>query len=120
MRSFRVGPKFYIYFTLITLLPSLWLATLFNEFIKSIQIGFVMKLVAWGVIEPPTTVILIVLIFWIYERFLWRQWPFKYLHGTDLRSRYEGEIESSFDQRRYPFALEIQQTLLTMSICLFT
>lgn len=122
MQRFRLGPKFYILFTLVTVFPASWVATLLKSSIEQSSFDFVKTLGNLGVIEAPTTVALIGLLFWLYQSYLWRIWPFQYLHGVpDIAGRYEGEVESSFESgSKHRIALEIQQTLLSVSVSLYT
>ena len=73
------------------------------------------------VIEAPSTVVVIGLLFWVYEKYLWRVSFISALHGVPyISGRYEGHVESSFDGKKYSIALEVHQTLTSVTVCLYT
>jgi len=122
MKPFKLGIKFYIIFVLITLAPTIWLASKLQEILNASSIGYIKQLVSWGVIEAPTAVFFIVILFGIYESILWRIWPFHYLQRIPcVRGRYEGKITSNYNGGTEHLAIiEIQQSLSRISICLYT
>lgn len=122
MKPYKLEPGFYIIFTLVTLIPALWLARFVQETIEKASVWEPLsKIVELKIFEAPTTVIIIGLLFWVYESFLWRVKPFTYLNGVpNISGRYTGEVESSYDRKKYPIVLEIRQTLLSVGVCLYT
>ncbi len=121
MSPFKLGPKFYISFVLVTLFPTVWVARLLEDALRYSPFDFIKSLVELRIIEAPTTVVLIGFLFWAYETSLWRLWPFHYLHKTPyIAGRYKGEIESSYQGgTKYPIILEIRQTLSSVAVCLY-
>lgn len=113
--------RFYAIFVLLTLIPASWLAKVINDALTGIS-GPIGQLVSWGVLQPPAVIVIIGVFFLAYERFLWKYPPFNWAHRMpDINGRYEGEGESSFqDGFKYKVVIEIQQTLLTTLVCLYT
>ncbi len=121
MEFFRLGSRFYILFTLITLVPATWLAKQISIWAEHLLPLSIKSFVNSGVIEVPTAVVLISIFFWIYESYVWKIWPIHYLHKMPrISGRYQGEVESSYDGNKYPIILEIQQSLLNVSVRLYT
>lgn len=121
MQPFKIGPKFYIIFTVLALFPAMWIARMLQNLIEVSSTGVVKVFADLGLVEAPSAIFLIGTMYWVYERFLWRIWPVRYIHNLpDIAGRYVGEIESSYDDTKYPFVLEIRQTLQSVSICLYT
>lgn len=77
-------------------------------------------LLAWGVVQPPTVVLVLGIFFLIYERWIWKTPPFSWIHFPYLGGRYEGSVVSSYDNGEYPVVLEVRQSLLTTLVCLYT
>lgn len=122
MKLFKLSPKFYIVFALIALAPATWIASLLNAAIEGSSSEYVKNLFSSGAFEAPTAVILIFALIGLYESFLWRIFPLKYLQGVpDIRGRYTGKIVSSYGEgSEYDVVIEIQQTLSDISVRLFT
>lgn len=122
MNLFKVTPKFFIYFIIITLGPAMQLAKFFEYLLEQISfIDTIRQFIDLGIIEAPTTVIIIHLLFCLYESYLWKICPFRYIHQIpDINGRYEGEIESSLDNNKYKIALEIKQTLSNVLVSLYS
>ncbi|PIT88664.1 MAG: hypothetical protein COU29_02765 [Candidatus Magasanikbacteria bacterium CG10_big_fil_rev_8_21_14_0_10_36_32] len=118
----KINFKFYIYFVLVALIPAVWLANLLQSGLEQASWSAIKQLAVWGVIQAPTTIVIIVFLFFIYESALWRIWPFKFIHRVpNINGRYRGEIESSVNGgQKYPTVIEIRQTLLNVSLSLFT
>lgn len=117
MYTFRISPKFFIFFTLIVLIPTTIVSKFLQDLLQQFSsINIVKQLIGWGLIEPPTTVLIIIFLFWLYDAHLWKFWPFCYIHSVpNINGRYEGEGESSFN-KKYKMILEIKQTLSNINI----
>lgn len=121
MKIFRLKTKFYIWFTLITLIPAALLARLVQTGIEQSNIQSIQFLVNLSIIEAPTTIAFIGLLFWLFESFLWRLPPIRQLLKIPfIAGRYEGELESSYDGNKYPIVVEVNQTLLNVKVNLYT
>lgn len=120
MKIFRLGYKFYIFFTLITLIPATWLAQFLQAALQRTSLSLINQFANWGLIEAPTTVVIIGALFLLYELCLWKIWPIKYIHGVpNINGRYDCEGDSSFKNKKHKAFLEIKQTLLNISINLY-
>lgn len=122
MKSFKVTPKFLIFFTLITVFPATWLAHFFQYLLQHLSSNNLIKqLIDWGLIYTPTTIVIIYFLFWLYEAHFWKVWLFQYIHRIpNINGRYEGETESSFDNHKHKIFLEVKQTLLNISVNLYS
>lgn len=123
MKPFKLGPKFYIIFCLIFSVPFAYVVTVFNAYLLTLSPNnFLNYLASSGIIEVPTTVALLLTLFWVTDNFLWRiKFIQKILDIPDINGRYEGELVSSYDETKtYPIVLEIKQSLNKISINLFT
>lgn len=120
MNLHTLGFKFYALFTLVTIIPATWIAQRISEVLAQLPEP-VSQFAKWGVVEAPTAVLLIGILFFLYERYLWRLPGIRHLHGIpDINGRYKGDVESSYDNKKYPIVLEIFQTLSTVKVCLYT
>lgn len=121
MQKHVPGFKFYAIFTLITIVPATVIAQAITNLLTSAPGPFT-QFAAWGLIQPPAAIALVVLLFVLYNRFLWKKWPFIWIHGIpDINGRYEGAGESSYqDGFKYLVVLEVHQTLLDTLVCLYT
>lgn len=125
MEPFKLTARFYVFFTIIALIPATWLAALIQSLIENSSLDILRFLTTTGVTEPPTAVVVILLLFWWYESFLWRIWPLNLLHDVPyIAGRYEGEVESSYKDAggnsKFPIVLELHQSLLHTTVCLYT
>ncbi|TAK57758.1 hypothetical protein EPO17_01165 [Patescibacteria group bacterium] len=119
MKPYHLSTRFYIIFTLVMLVPAVWLAEylhvvlthLFN--VMSINLPF-----DWRLIEAPVAASVIAISFWIYEVFLWRFPPFKQFHPCpDINGHYEGHFFRSRNPGvQHDITFEIEQTLRDISI----
>ncbi len=121
MRKYTPGFKFYALFTLITIVPATVIAQAVTSALTTVPGPFV-QFAAWGILQPPTAIAIIALLFVCYNRFLWKIPPFSWIHGIpNINGRYEGEGESSYgDGFKYPMVVEVHQTLLDTLVCLYT
>jgi len=120
MKFQRLGFEFYALFVLVVALPAtaiaVWLGQLLSYLGPPLS-----NLVTYRIVEAPTAMAIGGLLFWIYEMFIWRIPGIPYLHSRpDLNGRYEGNVESSYDGAKYPIVLEIEQTLLSVQVRVFT
>lgn len=122
MKPYKLEPRFYIIFTLVALIPSLWLAKLLQKGLGEVSTWEPLsKMAELNIFEAPTTVLIIGILFWIYDSFLWRMPPFTFFNRVPMiMGRYHGEVESSYDGKKHPIIVEIRQTLLSVHVCLYT
>jgi hypothetical protein len=123
MKIFHLSARFYILFTLILLAPTAYLANNILNFTDylSQRNGYIADLINNGVLQLPTTLILLLLFFYIFNNWLWKIPPLTKLFGIPLISgRYLGKLESSYaENNMHNIVIEIKQTLTRIKICLF-
>ncbi|HRH23355.1 MAG TPA: hypothetical protein PK295_01865 [Candidatus Magasanikbacteria bacterium] len=121
MKEFKLNERFYFLFLLLSLPIANWLTEKTQKFIEWLLYSFLNQLSQWGVIEPLTPVAIIIILFWIVERYLWKLFVFTGIVPPNLNGRYEGKLTSSYDRSKtYPFVIEVCQTLLTTKVYLYT
>ncbi len=127
MKTYALTAKFYIIFSLLASFPSFWLSSKINTYLSGLpETSLLHYLSLWGFIEAPTTIVIILFIFWILNNCLWRWLPVRKLFGIpNIDGRYEGEIVGSFTETKeqngtYKTAIEIKQTLTKVIVCLYT
>ncbi len=123
MKTFKLNSKFYIIFTIIFLPLSFYLSNYIDNLVKNLNPeGFLGKLTHYGVLETPTTVLVLIFLFWSINTYLWRiKFVYEVLNIPNINGRYTGYLVSSYDEsKKFPIALEIVQTLTDISINLFT
>jgi len=122
MKKFEISNRFYIVFTLLFSIVLLPATKGINSLLENIDWAPLKKLVVLGVFEPPTLVILIVLLLWLYVAYLWKCPVLNLIHGVpNINGRYTGSIQSSYDpEKNYKCVLEVRQTLTRVEINLFT
>src|SRR3989344_2063475 len=121
MHPFKLSAGFYILFTALTLIPATWLAQVLQSALNNSSVTLLHLLAQSRGIEAPSTVVIIGVLFWIYERYLWRIPFINALHGVPyIAGRYDGHVESSYDGKKYPIVMEVHQTLTSVTVCLYT
>ena len=122
MKPYKLETKFYVMFTLITVVISTPLAKILQNIVRGFDYPSVQMLCNLGVIEAPTVIILVLGLFWIYNMYLWKTIPFKYFHNIpNINGRFEGVLESSYSaENKYNIVIEIEQTLTNIYIKLYS
>ena len=127
MKIQNLTAKFYIIFSLLTSVPAFWLSSKINIYLSNLpETNALHYLSSWGFIEAPTTIVIILFIFWILNNYIWKLLVIRKLFGIpNIDGRYEGELVSSFTETEeqkgiYKTAIEIKQTLTNITVCLYT
>jgi hypothetical protein len=124
MNYFNLSAKFYILITLILIIPATYLSYKIQDFLLSIQAisPTIKQLSEWGIIQIPTGVAILIGLLFLLENYLWK---LKFVNKIfvlppDINGRFEGEIESSFNNNKHDIVIEIKQKLFSISINLYT
>jgi len=120
MKSFNLSAKFYIIFSLLFSIPSAYIANVLNIWLG--DANFLKQLTSSGIIEAPTTIAILLLLFWVTDKWLWRiKFVNKLLGIPDINGRYTGTLTSSFDDTKtYSVVIEARQSLTKTIINLYT
>lgn len=114
---------FYIVFVLLAVYPAQKLAEVLSAVLSKLDMEFIKQLATWGVLEAPTTVVIIGFLVWLYLNHLWKLPLLNKIHGVpNVNGRYKGKIFSSYNgqETEYECFLELKQTLTNLSVSLFT
>ena len=123
MKTFKLGSRFYIVFTVVFLPLSIYISSHISNFLNHFNPeSFIGQLNSYGVLETPTAVVILLILFWLANTYLWR---LKAIHEVlnipNINGRYKGYLVSSYDEsQQFPIVLEIEQSLTDISINLFT
>ena len=128
MKQFKLSAKFYIIFSLIFSIPASdtasWLQSVFNNFKETNILRYFAEM---GIIEVPTAVIILLFLFWVTDKWVWRIPGLTSLLRLpdNINGRYEGDLVSSYDKDRkvdktYKIVLEIKQSLTEIKVNLYT
>jgi hypothetical protein len=123
MRPFKLTAKFYILYALVFVLPASSVAESIQSYLSTLSPNnFIQHLASLGIIEAPTTVGILLGLFWLVDKWLWRIKWFAFLPvPTDINGRYEGHIVSSHSSdETYKVGLEVEQSLTDIKVCLYT
>jgi hypothetical protein len=127
MKPFSLSTKFYIIFSLILSAPASWLSSLFKTYADNLSTNnFFHYLSSIGLLEAPTTIILILGTFFVFNQIIWKIYPIKKLFGIpNINGRYEGELTSTHTENNeqngtYQIVIEIKQSLTNIDIFLYT
>lgn len=108
-------------------IPAYWLASILKTIVDSLpESNFFYYLSSVGVFEAPTAVGLLLAAFWLFNKEIWKFYPIKKLLGVqNLNGRYEGELMSTHTENNeqngtYKIAIEIKQSLTSISVFLYT
>lgn len=126
MKTFSLSIKFYLIFCLVLVLPAKWLATLLKTYIESLpKDNFFHYLSSVGIIEI-TTIVFLLGMFWLFNKYIW-QIPLvrRIINIPNINGRYEGNLTSTHTENNeengtYPIAIEISQTLTSISVFFYT
>ena len=127
MKVFSLSSKFYIIFSLVLSVPAYGVASVLKTAVDRLPVNnFFHYLSAVGVFEAPTTVVLLLLMFWIFNEVLWKFYPIRKIFNLpNINGRYEGKLTSTYTETHeqngtYKIALEIKQSLTSISVFLYT
>ena len=124
MKPFKLSPKFYIIFSLLFAIPASFIATSFQNYLSTVNHSSILyKLATLGIIEAPTTILLLIFTFWLIDTWLWRIKGLSFILGipNDINGRYEGELVSNYDgNKTYTIVIEIKQSLNKILLNLYT
>lgn len=127
MKSLKPSYKFYILFSLVFVIPATWIADQIEHYVKSLPLdSFPGHLASIGVFDAPTTVVVLFLIFWLFNNYIWKIKYLDILIGIpNINGRYEGELVSSHTEDKtqngtYPVVIEVRQTLTDVEVFLYT
>ncbi|HCY17943.1 TPA: hypothetical protein DHT42_01965 [Candidatus Nomurabacteria bacterium] len=127
MKTFSLKSKFYIIFSLLLSVPASFLAMVITAFINSLPpTNFFYNLSSLGIIEAPTTVIILLFFFWLFNEYVWKVYLIRKMIGIpNINGRYEGSLVSTYTESKeqngtYPIAIEINQTLTSINVFLYT
>lgn len=123
MKAFRLTYKFYITFFLVSFIPSFWIAKGVTGILDNVTLlAPTDAMLRMGLIEPPTTVVVMFALFVLTDRLLWKHSPLSNLFRIpNINGRYEGLLVSSYDESQsYKIVVEIQQTLTNVFVTLYT
>lgn len=127
MKKISLTYKFYILFALVLVVPATWFSEKIESFVQGLPAdSFLHHLSSLGVIEAPTTVLILFIFFLLFNHFLWRLPLVNQLIGIpDINGRFVGELTSSHtinDEQNgtYSVAIEIKQTPVNISVNLYT
>lgn len=127
MKTFSLSSKFYILFSLVLSVPAAWLASASKDLVDSLPPGnFFHYLSSVGVFEAPTTVVLLLVMFWLFNELVWKLYPIRKLFNIpNINGRYEGNLTSTHTENNeqngtYEIVIEIKQSLTSTSVFLYT
>lgn len=122
MKDFKIGTKFYVYAVLLCLILAIPISKFISNLLIKLDIDFLNELNKFGLINPPTTLFIILGIITLYTEYLWKLPLFNLIHSVpNINGRYKGIIESSYNKdQKYHCYLEVSQTLTKINISLFT
>jgi len=124
MKQFKVATKFYVIFSLLFAIPASHLSTLLQNYLSSLGPNNIFQqLASLGVIEIPTTAILLVGVFWLIDKWILKiKWlPLIFNIPHDVNGRYEGTLISNYDSTQtYKVVIEIKQSLTSISVNLYS
>lgn len=124
MKQFKLTPSFYIIFSLVLAIPASYIATITQSYLNSLSADNILqRLASMGVIEAPTTVAILLIVFLLIDRWAWRIKGLSSVFGIphDINGRYEGSLVSSYDESKtYGIVIEIKQFLTEVRINLYT
>jgi hypothetical protein len=127
MKVFSLSSKFYILFSLILSVPAYWLASILKTVVDSLSTNNVFHyLSSIGIFEAPTTIVILLVLFWLLNRFVWKFCLIRKLFGIpNISGRYEGELTSTHTENNeqngtYKICIEIKQSLTSISVFLYT
>ena len=124
MKEFRLPAKFFIIFSLLFSIPASYIAVYVQSYLNGLNPqNILQQLASLGVIEAPTTVAILLVLFWIIDRYLWKVKLINKIPGIPLNinGRYEGTLVSSYEENpTHKIAIEIRQFLTKISIKLYT
>lgn len=123
MKQFKLSTKFYIFFSLLLAIPASYVAEAVQSYLNSLnKENILQQLASMGAIEAPTTIAILLGIFWLIDK---RALGIKGVNllglPPDINGRYEGDLISSYDESKtYKIVVEIQQSLTDILINLYT
>jgi hypothetical protein len=128
MNQFKLTAKFYILYSLVFSVLASKIASWLQELLSSLKDGNILKYFAeMGIVEVPTAVMLLLVLFWLIDKWLWRIKGLSKLLSIppDINGRYNGDLVSSYDkdkniEKTYKIILEIKQSLTNIKINLYT
>jgi hypothetical protein len=124
MKIFQIPSKFYILFVFFLLAPAVWLSNVILNFVVylSQKYSYIDNLFNLGALEVLTPLILLLVFIYIFNRWLWKIFPFNQIFRIPVVSgRYLGKLKSSFNQDNiYDIVVEIEQSLTNINVCLYT
>ncbi len=124
MKQFKLSPTFYIIFSLVLAIPASFVASQAQNYLNTLsQENLLQKLASMGVVEAPTTVVVLLFLFWIIDSCFLKIKGVSRLPGLpyNINGRYEGTLVSSYDETKtYKIILEITQKLTEVSVRLYT
>jgi hypothetical protein len=127
MKVFSLSSKFYILFCLILSVPAYWAASVLKVFVDNLSANnFFHYLSSVGIFEAPTTLVILLGLFWLFNNIIWKFYPIRKLLGIpNINGRYEGELTSTHTENNeqngtYKICLEIKQSLTSISVFLYT
>lgn len=123
MKEFKIPHTFYIAFFLVLAFPISYFASISEIYLNNLtREDILFPLAGLRLSDTAITIILLMLIFWLVERWLWRikGLPKVLPIPHDLNGRYKGVIISSYDQdKTYEVFIEIEQTMTRVSLALY-
>jgi hypothetical protein len=127
MKTFSLGSKFYFIFFIIFSIPSSWVAGRFTDFAKTLpDTNFFHYLFSFGVLEAPSTIVVLLFFFFVSEKWLWQIPPIPYFLGVpNINGRHTGTLTSTHigsDEQNgtYNVVIEINQSLTQTNVYLYT
>ncbi|MFA4995636.1 MAG: hypothetical protein WC536_00650 [Patescibacteria group bacterium] len=124
MKPFRLTSKFYFIFCVVFTAPASWVSSGLIFWIEKLpHENYLYKIYSFGLFEAPTTLLILLLFFWLFNVYLWKLPLIKKLVGIpNVNGRYEGFLTSSYDKEKtkYPTVIEIKQSLTSIKVNLYT
>lgn len=127
MKTVSLTSKFYIIFFIIFSIPSSLISLKVSVLIEALpHSSFLQDLLSVGVIQAPTAVSILLLMFWIFNHYSLKFYPTRKILGIpNINGRYLGVLESAYSSNNqkngtYDVVIEIVQTLTSIKINLYT
>jgi len=127
MKTFSLSSKFYIIFSLVLSVPASLIASELKAVVDNLpSSNFFHYLASVGIFEAPTTVVLLLATFWIFNEIIWKFYPIRRLFNIpNINGRYAGNLVSTHTENNeqngtYKIAIEIKQSLTSISVFLYT